>query len=112
MLNHIHCLSLQGHSLLISKVKKATIMDFTEDEAANYLKYIPKLTQIVKTATGCSAVNIISNNGKESGQVVFQAHFHVIPRVKDDGVFMNPKGSKEMITSDQGKAMLAKMGTS
>merc|ERR1719461_1509917 len=104
--------SAPGHSLLISKVKKACILDFTEDEAANYLKYLPKLSQIVKTATGCSAVNIIANNGKDSGQEVFQAHFHCIPRNKNDGVFKNPKGAKQMITADEGKAMLAKMGIS
>merc|ERR1740123_824314 len=104
--------SAPGHSLLVSKVKKASILDFTEDEAANYLKYLPKLSQIVKTATGCSAVNIIANNGKDSGQVVFQAHFHCIPRNKEDGVFKNPKGAKQMITADEGKAMLSKMGIS
>ena len=70
--------SAEGHSLLISKVKKATILDFTESEAATYLKYIPKLSQIVKTATGCSAVNVISNNGYDAGQRVFHVHFHVI----------------------------------
>ena len=103
--------SVTGHSLLIPKnIFKATIMDFNENEAANYLKYIPKLSQIVKNATGCSAVNIISNNGYDAGQRVFHTHFHVIPRFKDDGLFSNPKPSKEMIKSDDAKALLKKMG--
>ena len=100
----------EGHSLLISKVPKATIMDFTESEAANYLKYLPKLSQIVKSAIGCSAVNVISNNGYDAGQRVFHVHFHVVPRHKDDKLFKNPEPSKEMISSDAAKALLSKMG--
>eukprot|EP00483_Globobulimina_turgida_P001040 UN01042 len=102
--------SVEGHSLLISKINKPTILDFTENEAANYLKYLPKLSQIVKTATECSAVNVVSNNGYDSGQRVFHAHFHVIPRTKDDHLFKNPTPSKEMIKNDKAKAMLSKMG--
>eukprot|EP01083_Nonionella_stella_P024583 67782_1 len=102
--------SVEGHSLLISKTRKASILDMTENEAANYLKYLPKLSQIVKTATGCSAINVISNNGYDAGQRVFHVHFHVIPRNKDDNLFKNPPPSKEMINSDNAKALLAKMG--
>eukprot|EP00483_Globobulimina_turgida_P002674 UN02679 len=102
--------SVEGHSLLISKINKPTILDFTENEAANYLKYLPKLSQIVKTATECSAVNVVSNNGYDAGQRVFHAHFHVIPRTKDDHLFKNPTPSKEMIKNDKAKAMLSKMG--
>ena len=102
--------SVPGHSLLISKVKKATILDFTESEAANYLKYIQKLSQIVKDGTGCSAINVISNNGYDAGQRVFHAHFHVIPRNKDDNLFKNPTPSKEMINKDAAKEILSKMG--
>lgn len=102
--------SAKGHSLLISKVRKSTILDFTESEAANYLKYLPKLSQIVKDATGCSAVNVISNNGYDAGQRVFHVHFHVIPRNKDDNLFKNPTPSKEMISKDAATEILSKMG--
>ena len=63
--------SVPGHSLLISKVRKATIMDFTADEAANYLKYLPKLSQMVMKATGCSGTNVVANSGYDAGQRVY-----------------------------------------
>jgi len=84
-------------------------MEFTEIEAANYLKYIPKLSQLVKEATGCTAVNVMSNAGYDAGQRVFHVHFHVIPRRKDDKLFSNPPPAKEMISGEAAKAMLAKM---
>ena len=102
--------SAPGHSLLISKVRKSTIMDFTAEEAGNYLKHIPKLSQMVMTATGCSGTNVIANSGYDAGQRVFHVHFHVIPRTKDDHLFKNPAPSKEMISGDAAKAMLSKMG--
>ena len=102
--------SVPGHALLISKIEKSTIMDFTANEASSYLKYLPKISQMVKTATGCTALNIISNNGYDSGQRVFHIHFHIIPRYKDDKLFKCPAPSKEMIKPDDAKAMLKKMG--
>lgn len=101
--------SVDGHSLLISKVEKASILDFTENEASNYLKYIPTLTRIVKKATGASAVNVLSNNGYDSGQRVFHVHFHVIPRFKDDDLYKHPSPSKDMISKDAATSMLEKM---
>ena len=102
--------SVPGHSLLISKIEKATIMDFTQEEASNYLKYLPKLSQIVKTATGCTALNVVSNNGYDAGQRVFHIHFHVIPRYKEDKLFKHPPPAKQMIDVNDAKEMLKKMG--
>ena len=37
-----------GHSLLIPKGNYVTVDEMPEDEAANFLKEIPRLTRIVK----------------------------------------------------------------
>lgn len=59
-------------------------------------------------ATGSDGINIIQNNGAASGQAVFHAHIHVIPRFKDDGVIRFPAG-KAMIEKEDGAALLAKI---
>ncbi|MGB5581755.1 MAG: HIT family protein [Woeseia sp.] len=37
----------------------------------------------------CSAVNILLSDGEDAGQEVPHAHFHIIPRRKDDGFKWN-----------------------
>lgn len=77
----------RGHSLLIPKATGyADIYDMPADVAAAVLRELPRLAKAVKAATGCDGVNIVQNNGKAAGQVVFHAHFHVIPRMSGDGL--------------------------
>ena len=80
----MHC---QGHSLLIPKATGyADIYDMPPDVAASVLRELPRLAKAVQAATGCEGVNIVQNNGKAAGQVVFHLHFHVIPRMAGDGL--------------------------
>ena len=46
------------------------------------------------------ACNILLNNGKEAGQYVMHAHFHVIPRKKKDGISIEKWKRKKMPVSD------------
>ena len=64
----------------------------SDEVAANSLRDLPRLTRAVQAATGCAGINVIQNNEAEAGQVVFHAHFHVIPRNKDDKLLSLPKG--------------------
>jgi len=38
-----------------------------------------------ENALGTTDVNIYMNNGSHSGQMVFHAHIHIIPRYEGDG---------------------------
>jgi len=60
-------------------------------------------------ATGCDGINIIQNNDATAGQVVFHAHFHVVPRWKDDNLFKHPPNSGEMISGDDATEILGKI---
>ncbi|POM61790.1 HIT domain containing hypothetical protein [Phytophthora palmivora] len=98
-----------GHALLLPKAPGfATVMDMTPDVAASVFKELPRLAKAVQEATGADGVNIIQNNGSASGQVVFHAHIHVIPRFKDDGLIKLP-GGPTMITKEDGEAMQTKI---
>ena len=84
----------------------ATVMDMPPDVAANVLKELPRLCKAVQAATGCDGVNIVQNNGKAAGQVVFHAHFHVIPRFQgDDLVKLGSHGGGVMISPEVGAAV-------
>lgn len=100
-----------GHALLLPKTPGfATVMDMTPDVAANVFKELPRLAKAVQAATGASGINIIQNNGVSSGQAVFHAHIHVIPRFDGDDLLTLPSGPK-MINKADGEAMQAKIQT-
>lgn len=103
--------AVPGHALLMPKAPGyATIMDMSSEVAANLFKELPRLAKAVQAATGASGVNIIQNNGVSSGQAVFHAHIHVIPRFESDGLVTLPSGST-MISKADGEAMQAKIQT-
>ncbi|ETI50238.1 hypothetical protein F441_06160 [Phytophthora nicotianae CJ01A1] len=100
-----------GHALLLPKAPGfATVMDMTPEVAANVFKELPRLANAVLEATGADGVNIIQNNGAASGQAVFHAHIHVIPRFDGDGLIKLPDGPS-MISKEDGEAMQAKIQT-
>ncbi|GAB9477919.1 hypothetical protein Gpo141_00015110, partial [Globisporangium polare] len=78
------------------------------DVAASLFRELPRLAKAVQQATGATGINIIQNNGAASGQAVFHAHVHVIPRFENDGVLKLPAG-QQMIQKDDALALLAKV---
>ncbi|KAE9015173.1 hypothetical protein PR003_g5217 [Phytophthora rubi] len=98
-----------GHALLLPKAPGfATVLDMTPEVAANVFKELPRLAKAVQEATGCDGLNIVQNNGAASGQAVFHAHIHVIPRFEGDKLIQLPAG-QTMITKEDGQAMQAKI---
>ncbi|EGZ24161.1 hypothetical protein PHYSODRAFT_311252 [Phytophthora sojae] len=98
-----------GHALLLPKAPGfATVLDMTPEVAANVFKELPRLAKAVQEATGCDGLNIVQNNGAASGQAVFHAHIHVIPRFEGDELIKLPAG-QTMIAKEDGQAMQAKI---
>ncbi len=61
---------VDGHALLLPKVRVASVLDMTADVAAAYLAELPRLARAVQRATNAPAVNIVQNSGKEAGQAL------------------------------------------
>ena len=75
-----------GHVLLIPKSHCESIVDLPSDLAAAIGTALPRLARAVVDAVGADGLNVLQNNGECAGQVVKHAHFHLIPRLKDDGL--------------------------
>lgn len=73
----------RGHTLVIPKSTAVTIDQLAPDDAAAFGRALAKVSAAVKKATGCTAYNLLMNNGSDAGQVVPHAHVHVIPRYSD-----------------------------
>ena len=73
-----------GHALVISKKHFINIYDTPEDITAGMAKTAKKISRALQSI-GAGGVNIIMNNEKAAGQLVFHTHIHVIPRFEGDG---------------------------
>lgn len=74
-----------GHTLIIPKAPSVNVLD-TSDEVLSAMMLLAKKVGQALMETGLAhGVNVITNAGEEAGQEVFHIHFHVIPRLRDDG---------------------------
>ncbi len=75
-----------GHTLVIPKERKAQLHELSEESAGAIGRVLPRLARAVLAATGASAYNVLQNNGAAAHQAVMHVHFHIIPRIGDDGL--------------------------
>lgn len=75
----------RGHVLVVPKEPAETLDTLSEESAAALGRVLPRLCRAVMKATGCTAYNILQNNGLAAHQAVFHVHFHIIPKPKGDG---------------------------
>jgi len=75
-----------GHCLILPKIPSVDIFDLNEKSAKGLYPLAKKVAAAVKDATGCDGVNIMQNNGRAAGQVIFYFHLHIIPRYSEDDI--------------------------
>lgn len=76
----------EGHLLVIPKRHYERLDEMPAAEVAELAGHLPKLGAAVVAATGAQGYNVLQNNGVCAGQAVDHLHFHIIPRVPDDGL--------------------------
>jgi histidine triad (HIT) family protein len=81
----IHPIS-RGHTLVIPKNHSPDLLHATPNERKGLLEIVTKIAPAILRATSASAFNLGINTGKESGQIVFHTHVHIIPRSTRDGL--------------------------
>ena len=96
-----------GHTLVIPKDPVATLDELSDESAAAIGRVLPRLCRAVKTATGCTAYNVLQNNGMAAHQAVFHVHFHIIPKFSQSGLGIQwPAGH---LDQEQGQALAEKI---
>jgi histidine triad (HIT) family protein len=75
-----------GHCLVIPKERAAQVHQLSPESAAAIGRVLPALSRAVMKATGATAYNILQNNGTAAHQAVFHVHFHIIPKIGDQGL--------------------------
>jgi histidine triad (HIT) family protein len=68
-----------GHLLVVSKEHYVNILDAPLEKAVKGFEIATRLAKAWREL-GALAVNVVTNAGREAGQMVFHMHIHVIPR--------------------------------
>ena len=75
-----------GHTLVLSKVHAATMMDADEELAAQLFRTANKIAKAVERALPAQGITILQANRPAGLQTVPHLHLHVLPRNEGDGV--------------------------
>jgi histidine triad (HIT) family protein len=82
----------KGHALVIPKKHYETLLDLPDDLLAKVAVAVKKISGAVMKATNAEGISIGQSNYKAAGQLVFHAHFHIMPRFSNDGLKLWPQG--------------------
>ena len=83
--------STAGHTLIIPKLHSEDVFGLSKNEAQQIMPLAQKIAAKMKEAINSDGINILQNNGRAAGQVVFHYHMHIIPRYDGDGVKISPR---------------------
>lgn len=81
----IHPINL-CHTLVIPKNHFINIMDTPTEILGGLIEVIKKISPAILKAAMADSFNLGVNNGQEAGQIIWHTHFHIIPRLADDGL--------------------------
>jgi histidine triad (HIT) family protein len=73
----------RGHMLLIPKERVAHMHECSDDAAEAMGRVLPRLCRALMQVTGCTAYNVLQNNGADAHQAVMHVHMHIIPKYED-----------------------------
>lgn len=75
-----------GHTLVIPKEHIDSFSDENDQQAAEHIQVVHKIAPQLVKIVGADGYNVAINNGAAAGQIIMHAHWHIIPRYRDDGL--------------------------
>ncbi|MFP4167272.1 MAG: HIT family protein [Desulfonatronovibrionaceae bacterium] len=87
-----------GHTVLIPKKHYPTLLDVPADLGKSLLAAQKEIAAAMMSGLFADGVNLGMNVHEAAGQLVFHAHFHLIPRYRGDNLSLWKQGVYE---SDQ-----------
>lgn len=92
-----------GHTLIIPKRHTPDIFGLTKQEAAGLMPLAQRLAEKIRKTLNPAGINILQNNGKVAGQVIFHYHLHIIPRHEGDNVIKLSSNAGEVSSEELAK---------
>lgn len=80
-----------GHTLVVPKKHYANIEEADEETLGQIIKTVKRVGLSLKKNLAAPGYNAQVNNDPAAGQVVLHLHFHLTPRLKNDGLELWPQ---------------------
>jgi len=80
-----------GHILVVPKKHYANIEEADEGTLCKVIKAVKKVGLSLKKNLAAPGYNVQVNNDPAAGQIVPHLHFHVTPRLENDGLKLWPQ---------------------
>jgi histidine triad (HIT) family protein len=74
-----------GHTLIIPKKHYQNLEEISETDLQSLILVVKKIGAKIKQELGVPGYNCYENNDPVAGQVIPHLHFHIIPRLENDG---------------------------
>jgi histidine triad (HIT) family protein len=75
-----------GHAMVIPRGHFPYLADVPAETAGHMLKVSQKIAAAIRASDlPCDGINLFVADGEAAHQSVFHSHFHIYPRLKDDG---------------------------
>lgn len=84
-----------GHTLVVPKKHYANIEAADEETLSQVIRVVKKVGLSLKKNLAVAGYNVQVNNDPAAGQAVFHLHFHVTPRIANDGLKLWPQKKYE-----------------
>jgi len=75
-----------GHTLVIPRGHHETLLDVPDDAMGALGRGCRLIGAALRKALGAEGFNVMMNNFGAAGQLIPHAHFHVVPRYRNDGL--------------------------
>ena len=95
----------RGHLLVIPKRHGARLTDLPFEDQTRLIQTLDAMCRRAERLT--SDYNVALNAGSRAGQIVFHAHFHVIPRYGESNPFHPP--SRTRITEEDAQRLVREL---
>lgn len=99
-----------GHTLVIPKQRKAFLHELDDEYAAAIGRVLPRVARAVMAASDATEYNVLQNNGRGAHQAVFHVHFHVIPKIEEQGLVLSWRPGE--LDSGKARELLERMHAS
>jgi histidine triad (HIT) family protein len=83
-----------GHTLVIPRSYCENIFTATAEEVSASLEVVRRLAPAIRRAVHAPGVTVLTNTGREAGQMIEYLHWHIIPRFSHDKVSLHHLGGQ------------------
>ena len=97
---HVYCFldifpQALGHTLVIPRNFSENVLVADEADILHCLQAVRLLMPAIKAATGAKGISVVTNTGREAGQMIEYLHFHLVPRYAGDSVSLSEIGPEQ-----------------